>query len=276
MGRDNANLVQLEFKGVNSWYIVLGRMSSTSSIFGLSSGAGTVFSLTNNGELTLNSLRGAGTRMLVANPDGLIGTVPLPTGGSSGDNLGNHSATTTLNMKSRDVVNVHRLTFDGFPNQYQTSASPWIYYNFPAGYRASDRFLIGNGNIDPSYKLKIEGDAYATGVWTSSDASLKSNLTPISDPIGKLLNVRGLTYSFGPDPATPLYRTVGLVAQDVRAVLPEAVRENSDGKLALNYNAVVALLVEAVKEQQATIRTQQERMEQLERRLSTLERAPKK
>lgn len=276
MGRDSANLVQLEFKGVNSWNIVLGRMSSTSTIFGLSSGAGLIFTLTNNGELELGSLRGTGTRMLVANPGGVIGTAPVPKLATAGDNLGNHTATTTLNMNSRDVVNVHRLIFDGSPNQYQTSASPWIYYNFPQGYRAANRFLIGNGNIDPSYMLKIEGDAYATGVWTSSDASLKSNLMPISDPIRKLLNVRGLTYSFGPDPASPLYRTVGLVAQDVRAVLPEAVRENSDGKLALNYNAIVALLVEAVKEQQATIRTQQERMDQLERRLSMLERAPKK
>jgi len=213
--------------------------------------------------------------MLVANSDGVIRTAPL-TSGSSADNLGNHTATTTLNLNSRDVVKVHRLTFDGFPNQYQTSASPWVYYNFPEGYRAGYRFLIGNGNIDPSYALKVEGNAYATGVWIASDAKLKSNLMPITVPVDKLLSVRGVTYDFRPDPRTPAYRSVGLVAQDVTAVLPEAVRENSDGQLALNYNAVVALLVEAFKEQQATILTQQEQIDQLKRRLSTLERAPKK
>jgi polyhydroxyalkanoate synthesis regulator phasin len=61
----------------------------------------------------------------------------------------------------------------------------------------------------------------------------------------------------------------------VRAILPQAVRENSDGQLALNYNGTVALLVEAVKEQQSTIQRQKERIDQLERRLLKLENSAK-
>ena len=40
---------------------------------------------------------------------------------------------------------------------------------------------------------------------------------------------------------------VGLLAQEVREVLPEAVKEGPDGKLGLNYNSVVSVLLEAVK-----------------------------
>ena len=39
---------------------------------------------------------------------------------------------------------------------------------------------------------------------------------------------------------------VGLLAQDVQAVLPEAVTEDANGHLLLDYNAVVAVLVEEV------------------------------
>jgi hypothetical protein len=156
-------LVQLEFKNLSHWLISL---SAESSLY-LSSaeGVGNLLRLTKKGEMTLDSLRGSGTRMLVANSDGVIQTKALPTaGGGSGDNLGNHTATTNLNMNSRDIVNVSRIRFDGQPAVVQTSASPWAYYNLPEGYKADYRLLIGLGNIDPSYKLKVEGDAYATGV----------------------------------------------------------------------------------------------------------------
>jgi hypothetical protein len=48
-------------------------------------------------------------------------------------------------------------------------------------------------------------------------------------------------------------RSVGLIAQDVEAVLPAAVTEGPDGWKGINPTGVIALLVEAVKEQQATI-----------------------
>ena len=48
-------------------------------------------------------------------------------------------------------------------------------------------------------------------------------------------------------------RTVGMVAEELDDVLPEAVRHDSDGLVGINYNAVVTVLVEAFKEQQARI-----------------------
>lgn len=48
-------------------------------------------------------------------------------------------------------------------------------------------------------------------------------------------------------------RTVGMVAEELEDVLPEAVRHDPNGNVGINYNAVVAVLVEAFKEQQARI-----------------------
>ena len=48
-------------------------------------------------------------------------------------------------------------------------------------------------------------------------------------------------------------RTAGMVAEELEEVLPEAVRHDPDGLVGINYNAVVTVLVEAFKEQQARI-----------------------
>jgi len=61
-------------------------------------------------------------------------------------------------------------------------------------------------------------------------------------------------------------RVVGLVAQDVEAVLPELVATNADGVRAVDYRKLTAVLVQAIKEQQQTIITIQGRMAALERR----------
>ena len=56
-------------------------------------------------------------------------------------------------------------------------------------------------------------------------------------------------------------RTAGMVAEELEQILPEAVRHDPDGLVGINYNAIVTVLVEAFKEQQA-------RIEQLESILS--------
>ena len=48
-------------------------------------------------------------------------------------------------------------------------------------------------------------------------------------------------------------KVIGMNAEELEEVLPEAVRHDPEGRMAINYNAVVTVLVEAVKEQQARI-----------------------
>jgi hypothetical protein len=98
----------------------------------------------------------------------------------------------------------------------------------------------------------------------SSDARLKENIKLIADPITKLMKIRGVNFDWtdehiasrgGEDGYFVRKHDVGVIAQEVEAVLPELVSTREDGYLAVKYEKLVALLIEAVKEQQKTIDT---------------------
>lgn len=94
----------------------------------------------------------------------------------------------------------------------------------------------------------------------TSDSRLKENLSPILDALNKLLSLRGYTYKFKDTD----YMTAGLLAQEVQKVLPEAVSQDENGYLSLNYNAIIALLVSALSEQQEVLDEHERRLQKLE------------
>jgi hypothetical protein len=78
----------------------------------------------------------------------------------------------------------------------------------------------------------------------SSDRRLKSKLQAIGGALDKVLKLSGYTYHRD-DLNT---EDAGLVAQEVQAVLPEAVGKKEDGTLTVAIGPILALLVEAIKE----------------------------
>ena len=85
-----------------------------------------------------------------------------------------------------------------------------------------------------------------------SDSRLKDNLTPITNPVDKIKSLRGVEFDWNSGEQVGTH-DVGLIAQDVEAVLPEAVTTQEDGYKNLAYTKVIPLLVEAMKEQQTMI-----------------------
>jgi hypothetical protein len=85
-----------------------------------------------------------------------------------------------------------------------------------------------------------------------SDSRLKDNITPISTPVEKIKSLRGVEFDWNSGEHVGTH-DVGLIAQDVEAVLPEAVTTQEDGYKNLAYTKVIPLLVEAMKEQQTMI-----------------------
>ena len=85
-----------------------------------------------------------------------------------------------------------------------------------------------------------------------SDSRLKDNIIPITNSLDKVKSLRGVEFDWnsGVNEGT---HDVGLIAQEVEAVLPEAVTTQEDGYKNLAYTKVIPLLVEAMKEQQAMI-----------------------
>jgi hypothetical protein len=81
----------------------------------------------------------------------------------------------------------------------------------------------------------------------NSDRRIKDNIAPITDALSKTCALQGSTYTRTDEGQDTAKVQAGLIAQDVEAVLPEAVGETNDIKT-IDYSSVVALLVESIKE----------------------------
>ena len=112
---------------------------------------------------------------------------------------------------------------------------------------------VGIGTTLPTTKLHIVGDVLVTGVTTSfdfnstSDIKLKTNIKKIESPIEKILQISGVTFNWKKDNRT----SVGVIAQEIESVFPELV-QGEDPKT-VNYNGLIALLIECIKDQQIEI-----------------------
>ena len=120
------------------------------------------------------------------------------------------------------------------------------------------------------------GNLTANGNVTAySDIRLKENIYTIDGALNKVLNLRGVYYN----KIGETQRKIGLVAQEAQQVIPEVVISvetvdpatgTTSDLLAVDYGNTVALLIEAVKEQQQTIQQQTSRIEKLEKLLEQL------
>ncbi len=105
---------------------------------------------------------------------------------------------------------------------------------------------------------------------SSSDISLKSNILPLQNSLDKLLKLQGVNFTWLNDNSNTV--DVGFIAQEVEKVVPELiVKDNNDGLLSVKYPNLTALLVEAVKEQQAMIILQKEEIAALSTKLKEIE-----
>jgi len=122
---------------------------------------------------------------------------------------------------------------------------------------------VGIGTNNPSsYTLQVSGAIGATGDITAffSDDRLKTKTGLIESALEKVLSLEAFTYvpndlakSFGFEDSK---QRVGLSAQSVQRVLPEAVcpapfdaeNQSGQGYLTVQYDKLVPLLVEAIKE----------------------------
>jgi hypothetical protein len=111
-----------------------------------------------------------------------------------------------------------------------------------------------------------------------SDARLKRNVVDLGeqiDVLGALGRLRGVTFNWDTsvDRARQLgdQREIGMIAQEVEAVLPELVAIDSDGYRSLDYAKLTAFLVEVAKAQQAQIRSDQAAIAALQHEVHQLE-----
>lgn len=110
--------------------------------------------------------------------------------------------------------------------------------------------IHSTGNITAQGDITAEGDIIA---FSSSDRDLKDNIKPISNPIEKIKLIGGYEFDWNDKQDSYIGHDIGVIAQEIEQVLPELVRDRSNGYKAVKYDKIVALLIEAVKDQQKQI-----------------------
>jgi hypothetical protein len=125
------------------------------------------------------------------------------------------------------------------------------------------------GPQGPTGTQGLSGSQGATGAQgaTPSDSRMKKNVRPIEDSLNKLLRMRGVSFIWNKDGLLPNYgKDIGFIAQEVAHVLPELVfkSEKENSHFQVKYNDVIALCLEAIKEQSRLIDLKEERLERLE------------
>lgn len=130
---------------------------------------------------------------------------------------------------------------------------------------------LGVGTVASGTLGEIRASNEITAYY-SSDARLKENISVISNPIEIVKQLRGVHFDWteehiasrgGEDGYFVRKHDIGVIAQEVEAVLPEVVATRNDGFKAVKYEKLVALLIEAVKEQQKDIDNLRSELEQI-------------
>ena len=153
-----------------------------------------------------------------------------------------------------------------------------VYANLFLGERIRENqfvsIQVGDDKRSGLFEFRNNGNAFTNGAWhNSSDIRMKTDITKIDGALDKLTSIGGYTYLKQGVPEA------GVIAQEVEEILPQSVTQTelklNDGSVlkdvrSININGVVALLVEALKEERALRETEREAFET---RLAVLEAA---
>ena len=107
---------------------------------------------------------------------------------------------------------------------------------------------IGKKSSTKLYFNPSTGRLSATIVNSLSDEKLKKDISTIDDALDKVKQLRGVDYTWKQSEE----KSKGVIAQELQEVFPELVSESESG-LSVNYNGIIGVLIEAIKEQQKQI-----------------------
>lgn len=116
---------------------------------------------------------------------------------------------------------------------------------------------IGITNPGASYALHVVGAIFASGDITAfSDQRYKQNIVRLDRSLDVIRSLNG--YSYTRDDYRPGIRQIGLLAQEVKEVIPEAVNYDTINDIySVNYNCLIAPVVESIKELSDRVEAQQ-------------------
>ena len=124
--------------------------------------------------------------------------------------------------------------------------------------------ILSNGNVGigttaPSEKLHVAGNVFANGgIFITSDKRFKKEIKPLEGVLEKIQKLNGVSYQFKTEEFKERGFTernqLGIIAQNLEKVYPELVKDYEDGYKAVNYDGLIPVLIEGLKEQQRVIK----------------------
>lgn len=108
-----------------------------------------------------------------------------------------------------------------------------------------------------------------SGVWQVSDRNMKTNIQSFESALSKVKQMNAYSYDYKLNAKEvekkqqPL-SSIGLIAQEIKSIVPQAVSESASGQHFVNYSMIIPVLVTAIKEQQVLIEDMQARLDALE------------
>jgi hypothetical protein len=122
--------------------------------------------------------------------------------------------------------------------------------------------VVGIGTVPTgTYKLEVSGKLGTSGINETSDIRYKKKISTIENALGKVMQLRGVNYEWRADEFKEknfdTTAQIGLIAQEVEKIIPQVVTTDANGYKAVEYSKLVALLIEALKEQEKKIESLQ-------------------
>jgi len=233
-------------------------ISSGTLAWSLTSGANATVTLNQNvTTFNLSNFTTGDTGILVVKQDGTGGrTMVLP---SNSQVVGGGTYTPTSAANSIDILGVY---YDGTYYYWTIGLASTTGNLLTITNNSDNRILTAtgsstsiNGETGLTYDgstLSVSGAITATSditAYSSSDRRLKDNINPIPDALNKVMSISGVEFDWN-DKADSVNtgHDFGVIAQEILDILPEAVKQRDTGYLAVRYDRIIPLLVEAVKE----------------------------
>jgi hypothetical protein len=167
-------------------------------------------------------------------------------------------ANVTGNITASQFYYANGSQLSGATNKLTTSTSTGVYYLVgTSAASGSNQTPYANTNV----YVQANSQMVAVDFASTSDATLKTVVQTLPDALARVQSLKGVSFHWNKEAAalglSDTSPQVGLLAQDVQAVLPEAVFEvevgRMKGKKLVSYDKLVPLLIEAIKELSAKV-----------------------
>lgn len=148
--------------------------------------------------------------------------------------------------------------------------------NQTSGFNYTGLTVVGSSTAPSTgtARLAVNGVTMSLAYFATSDERMKSDVQDIRGALEKIKKLRGKSYKWKADrfgsAGADHSRQLGFMAQDLAKTLPEVVVKKEDGTYAVNYNGIIPVLTEALKEQEASMDVLRNEIVNLKNEISNL------